>query len=117
MPKVFHIVLVVSFIAFEDTINGLSIHLLCHDANQPYYRKTAKHGDSSTVDGVDRITQKHVDYREPYTPDEAGPHSGCRHTTPVESEHEGSEEGSGKCSPRDAHELGDECWWVEGNHQ
>ena len=104
-------------VAGEDAVNGLLGQFLRQQADQEDDREAANHGDGTTVDGIDGVAQQHVDDRKADTPHEAGPDAGCGDTTPVETQHERSQEGSCQCTPRDSHELGDERRGIEGDEQ
>jgi len=79
------------FVALEDAVDG-----------------AANHGDGTTVDRVDGIANEHVDYSKTHTLDEASPDAGLRNTTPVETQHEGSQECTSQSAPGDTHQLSDE---------
>ena len=80
-------------ILFLVTKENLIHILLCHvwrdKADNQDDGETTNHSDSTAVDGVDRIAQQHVDNRQTYAPEEAGPFAGGGDTTPVETKHEG----------------------------
>ena len=101
----------------EDAVNGLLGQFLRQQADKYDDREAANHGDGTAVDGVDGVAQQHVDDRKADTPHEAGPDGDAGDTTPVESQHERSQEGSCQCTPRDTHELSDERGGIEGDEQ
>ena len=104
-------------VTLENFIDDGVIHLLCQKADKEYNWESAQHGDGTTVDGIDRVTHQHVDDRQTNTPKEAGPYAGGGDATPIETKHEGSEECTSQCSPRNTHQLGDERWWIQGDKQ
>ena len=79
-------------IALKDGVDGLLGKLLGQEADEPNNGEAADHSDGTAVDGVNGITSKHVDDRETYAPDKAGPDRACGDTTPVEAQHERSQE-------------------------
>ena len=88
------------FVVLEDAVDG-----------------AANHGDGTTVDRVDGIADEHVDYGKTHTPDEASPDAGLCNTTPVETQHEGSQECTSQSAPGDTHQLSDERRRIEGDEQ
>ena len=82
----------VLFVTLENAVDRLLRKLLREEADKPADGETAHHGDGSTVDGIDGIAHKHIDNRKTYTPDETSPDRGSGDATPVETQHEGSEE-------------------------
>ena len=64
------------FVALENLIYLLAVHLGREQADNPYHRETTYHSDSTTVDGVDGVACQHVNDRQSHTPDEASPDAG-----------------------------------------
>ena len=54
-------------VAVEDAAYNLSRQFLADETYDQYNGEAANHGDGTAVDGVDGITQKHVDNRQSYT--------------------------------------------------
>ena len=104
-------------VALENPVDVGAVHLGCHEADNPDDGEAADHGDGAAVDGVDGVAHHHVDHGEAHAPDEAGPDAGGGDAAPVESQHEGCQEGAGQGSPRDAHKLGDERGRVQCDEQ
>ena len=105
------------FIAFENGVDGLLGEFLGDETDEPDDRETAHHGDGTTVDRIDGIADEHVHHRKSHTPDKAGPDRGGGNTTPVETQHERSQEGTSQGTPRDTHQLGDERRRIQGDEQ
>ena len=105
------------FVALENTVDRLLGQFLRQQTDKPHNGEAADHRDGTTVDGVDGVAQKHVDNSETNAPDETCPDRGGGDATPVKTKHEGSKESTSKSSPRDTHQLGNERWRIQSNHQ
>ena len=102
-------------VALPDAVELCLWQFLGHKADDEDNGEAADHCDGTTINWVDRVAHEHVDEGEAYTPDEACPNRSCGDATPVETQEEWCEEGTCQSTPTDTHELGNECWWVEGD--
>ena len=104
-------------IALPDTVNLCLWQFLGEEADKDDNGEAADHSDGTAVDGVEGgiFAQQHIDDGEADTPDEACPDGGGGHAAPVESQEEGSQEGTCQSTPTDAHELGNEGGRIEGD--
>ena len=104
-------------IAFEHLLDVALGELRTDEACNPADGEAAEHGKGTAVNRVDGVAHEHVDDRQAYAPNEASPDSSLRDAFPIESQHEGSKEGSSECTPGDAHQLSDESRRIERYHQ
>ena len=86
-------------VALKHALYFLSFHLSCEEADEPDHGEAAQHGNGTAVDGVDWIAEQHVNDRQAYAPNEAGPYAGRRDTAPVEAQHERRKEGKSGGKP------------------
>ena len=86
-------------IAQENLIHILLWQLRSEQAHKEHHREAPKHSNGTTVDGVDGIANEHVDHGEAHTPGKASPDRGRGDTTPIESQHERSQEGTSQRTP------------------
>ena len=104
-------------ITLENLVDDAGVHLLRYETGNPADGETADHSDGTAVDGVDGVACQHIDNRQTDAPNEAGPDGDACDATPVETEHEGSEECACQCTPRDTHELCDERRGIQRDEQ
>ena len=109
------VIIISLLVAFPNAVEFGLWQFLGHKADDEDNGEAADHGDGTTVDGVDGVAHEHVDHCEADTPDEACPYGSGGDAAPVETQEEWCEEGTSQSAPTDTHELGDECWRIEGD--
>ena len=87
------------FIALEHLLDVALLEFRAEEAGNPNYREASYHSEGTAVNRVDGVAHEHVDDSNAHTPGEAGPYRGRGDAAPVETQHEGSEEGSGQGTP------------------
>ena len=88
------------FLVAAEHAVGINLRELRRDeADKHNHRESAQHGNRTAVDGIDGVAHHHVHDSQSYAPNEASPNAARSHTSPIEAQHEGSQEGTSQSAP------------------